>query len=71
MNVINAHLVGYSEATESHVISLYSIVSACSYQRIPLQNILFLIRAKRREGGGILIYNIIIIYIKLSRCIMF
>lgn len=42
MNVINAHLVGYSKAAKSHVISFHSVVSACCYQGIPLQIISFL-----------------------------
>lgn len=37
MNVIHTHLVGYSKAAKSHVISFHSVVSTCSYQGVSLQ----------------------------------
>lgn len=46
MNVINAHLVGYSKAAKGHVIPLHGIVSTRSYQRISLQKILFVIKER-------------------------
>lgn len=57
MNVINTHLVGYRETTESHVISFHGVVSTCSYQRISLQNILFYLQYKKeREREFLIIY---------------
>lgn len=43
MNVIDAHLVGYSEAAESHIVSLHGVIGARGYQRISLKDISFFI----------------------------